>query len=320
MLWQNDAGGELRGRGAVIAPRGRRGAVMALAVAALMLPAFAPASGEPARKSATLTSPPAEKSQCNRATFRVVVDVGHSAEAPGALSARGVPEYEFNLSLARWIEQSLVAAGFDKTVRLISSGLARESLRTRIARANRLSADLFLSIHHDSVPDRFLQDWEHDGNQLHYSDRFKGHSIFVSNAHRDYRDSLAFGRLLGRQLKASGLVYTPHYTRAEMGSRRRQLVDAEAGVYRYDRLMVLRQTRMPAVLFEAASIINRDEELKAMAPERKALVAAAVTRAVVQFCDAREAKRTVRGKRARPMRAAKPRIESATSARRESKR
>jgi N-acetylmuramoyl-L-alanine amidase len=54
--------------------------------------------------------------------------------------------------------------------------------------------------------------------------------------------------------------------------------------------MVLRQTRMPAVLFEAASIINRDEELKAMAPERKALVAAAVTRAVAQFCDARESK------------------------------
>jgi N-acetylmuramoyl-L-alanine amidase len=319
MLWQNDAGGEWRGRRpALIA---HRCAAMVLAVGTTLLSGFfAPASAEPARKSATLTAPPAEMPQCRRTTFRVVIDVGHSAETPGALSARGVSEYEFNLSLARWIEQSLIAAGFDKTVRLISSGPARESLRTRIARANRLSADLFLSVHHDSVPDRFLQDWEHDGSQLHYSDRFKGHSIFVSNAHRDFAGSLAFGRLLGRQLKASGLVYTPHYTRAEMGSRRRQLVDAEAGVYRYDRLMVLRQTRMPAVLFEAASIINRDEELKAMAPERKALVATAVTRAVAQFCDAREAKRTARGKQARPMRAAKPRIESVTSARRESAR
>ena len=36
-----------------------------------------------------------------------------------------------------------------------------------------------------------------------------------------------------------------------MGSRRRDLVDPEAGVYRYDKLIVLRETTMPAVLLEA---------------------------------------------------------------------
>jgi N-acetylmuramoyl-L-alanine amidase. len=46
-----------------------------------------------------------------------------------------------------------------------------------------------------------------------------------------------------------------------MGSRRRLLVDPEAGVYRYDQLIVLRQTHVPAVLLEAGSIINRNEEL-----------------------------------------------------------
>jgi hypothetical protein len=40
-------------------------------------------------------------SKCDRSRFRVVVDVGHTVQAPGALSARGVPEYHFNLRLER---------------------------------------------------------------------------------------------------------------------------------------------------------------------------------------------------------------------------
>jgi len=291
--------------------RGRRAAV-ACVVGALMLPVAAPASADPALRSAKLTTP-ADVSQCDRAKFRVVIDVGHSAEAPGAMSARGVPEYEFNLSAARWVERALIAAGFELTMRLITSGPAKESLRERVTKANWLSADLFLSVHHDSVPGRFLEDWEYDGHQSHFSDRFKGHSIFVSNAHRDYRGSLKFAHTLGLQLKARGLKYTPHYTLAEMGRRRRQLVDADAGVYRFDRLVVLRATRMPAVLLEVASIINRDEELKAETPERKALVAAAVTRAVEQFCAARAPKGVARGKKPRPVRTAKPPMDIVTS-------
>src|SRR5215471_10449845 len=63
-----------------------------------------------------------DNASCARSTFRVLVDVGHTATSPGADSARGVPEYEFNLKLADVIAQSLRGAGFDKTVRLITSG------------------------------------------------------------------------------------------------------------------------------------------------------------------------------------------------------
>ena len=38
---------------------------------------------------------------CDRAGFRVVVDVGHTADVPGARSARVVSEYFFNLRLAK---------------------------------------------------------------------------------------------------------------------------------------------------------------------------------------------------------------------------
>ena len=69
-----------------------------------------------------------------------------------------------------------------------------------------------------------------------------------------------------------------------MGRFRRQLVDQEAGVYGYDHLIVLRRTPMPAVLLEAGSIVNREEELELATPERRKIVAEAVTAAVEDFC------------------------------------
>jgi N-acetylmuramoyl-L-alanine amidase len=88
-------------------------------------------------------------------------------------------------------------------------------------------------------------------------------------------------------LTERGLQYTPHYVEPFMGNRRRELVDKEAGVYRFDQLVVLRQTRMPAVLLEAGSIINRDEEMELRGSERRALITAAVVEAVAGFCAAR---------------------------------
>jgi N-acetylmuramoyl-L-alanine amidase len=216
--------------------------------------------------------------------FRVVVDVGHSAEVPGAMSARGVPEYEFNLRLATQIGKSLTGAGFARTVVLVTPGPARRGLFARVARAADLPADLFLSIHHDSVPERFLQTWTYDGKQNRFSDHFRGHSIFMSYDNPEPEASLRFARLLGIGMKARGLRYTPHYAEAFMQERRRALVDAEAGVYRYDQLIVLKDTRMPAVLLEAGSIVNRDEEVLLASPGHQSLIGAAVTDAVKAFC------------------------------------
>jgi N-acetylmuramoyl-L-alanine amidase len=237
-------------------------------------------------------------SACDRTAFRVVVDVGHTAESPGAISARGVYEYEFNLRLATLIKQKLLDTGFAKTILLVTDGPARKSLFKRVARANASSADLFLSIHHDSVPDSFLEAWEYQGEEHQFSDRFKGHSIFFSIDNADPDGSLLFGGLLGEQLKARGLQYTPHYIEKFMGHRQRLLVDAKVGVYRYDQLIVLKSTQMPAVLLEAGSIINRDEELAMNSPQRQSPIAAAVTDAVEGFC-------AIRRPRA-PDRAARP--------------
>ena len=225
---------------------------------------------------------------CNRSAFRLIVDVGHSPRAFGATSARGLREFDFNLRLAKVIEQKLVAGGFERTMLLVTDTRHGRGLDQRVGRANQAGADLYLSIHHDSVPDRFLEKWQFEGRSHGFSDRFKGHSIWVSHQNSHFAASLQFGKMLGQQLKTRGLQYTPHYTEKFMGSRQRQLLDAETGVYRYDQLIVLKDTRMPAVLLEAGSIINRDEELVMETPERQGLIAAAVVDAVDAYCAARQ--------------------------------
>jgi N-acetylmuramoyl-L-alanine amidase len=237
----------------------------------------------------TVHAEPQPAEGCKRAAeFRVIVDVGHTEKAPGAISARGVREFVFNLNLAKRIEEQLLAAGFARSVLLITEGPSRQALAERVKRAKALAGDLFLSIHHDSVPDRFLEKWEVDGEERRFSDRFSGHSIFISHDSSEYAGSLLFARLLGGQLQARGLKYTPHYTDPIMGGRQRRLVDVLTGVYRYDQLIVLRSTEMPAVLLEAGSIINREEELRMGSAEHQALTSAAVADAVTAFCKTRQ--------------------------------
>jgi N-acetylmuramoyl-L-alanine amidase len=261
-----------------------KGSFLRLLALAVMLTGT---TGQLVRAEDAVTQHGSESGNCARSAFRVLIDVGHTATSPGADSARGVPEYEFNLKLADVIAESLHDAGFDKSVRLVTGGSRLTSLFQRAASANNLHGDLFISIHHDSVPDNLKETWQYEGKSYSYSDRFSGYAIFVSNDNADRAASVAFGHSLGQELQKRGLRYTPHYTFPLMGRYRHELIDEEVGVYRYDHLIVLHSTRMPAVLLEAGSIINRQEELELATPERRLMVAEAVTAAVEEFCASR---------------------------------
>jgi N-acetylmuramoyl-L-alanine amidase len=262
----------------------RLGAVAVLTVAAVLQCADGrrALSEEHGRKA---DKPP--QATCERSNFRVIVDVGHTAAVPGAMSARGVPEYTFNLNLAQDVKQSLVDAGFDKTILLITTKAPFLGLFERAIRANAMGANLFIAIHHDSVPDNLLQTWQYEGQDHHFNDSYPGYAIFISNQNGDRAGSLMFGKFLGTELQARGLGYTPHYILPIMRNRRRELLDADAGVYRYDDLIVLQRTHMAAALLEAGSIINRQEETVLASPERRAVTSAAIAAAVEDFCTAR---------------------------------
>lgn len=219
---------------------------------------------------------------CDRAAFPIVLDVGHSAQSPGAISARGNTEYVYNLALSAAIERHLIGRGFSATTRMVTGG-PKGGLALRAARADAMGAGLFLSVHHDSVQPRYLESWTVEGRPQRYSDRFNGWSLFVSQASPRAGESLIFARLLGERLLASGLPFTRHHAEPIPGERR-PFLDPGRGIYRYDRLGVLKSAQSPAVLLEAGIIVNRAEEAALASPQRQAQVAQAVGEAADAFC------------------------------------
>uniref|UniRef100_A0A939LY73 N-acetylmuramoyl-L-alanine amidase n=2 Tax=Bradyrhizobium barranii subsp. barranii TaxID=2823807 RepID=A0A939LY73_9BRAD len=262
--------------------------ILLVSMVALLLPSVDAGRAASARKVAKARPRPAPApAKCEMPKFRIVVDVGHTPDSYGALSARNDPEFGFNFRLARLITAKLKAEGFAATRLLVTDGKARPSLFKRVSAANDGRADLVLSIHHDSVPDKLLETWEFNGAKSYFSDRFSGHSLFVSERNPHFTSSLKLARMIGRQLKEQGLHYASQYTLPVMGRYRRQLLDKDVGVYRYDGLVVLSRTRSAAVLLEAGSIINRDEEMEMNSSERQELIAGAVAAGVGEFCERR---------------------------------
>lgn len=193
----------------------------------------------------------------------VAVDVGHNLAAPGAISARGRPEFEFNRDLAGRLKAALEERGL-RTLAVNFDGLiARLDARPAAA----AGADFFISIHHDSVREDLLQRWEWNGRELTYSDAKRGFALFVSAANPDPAGSLACASAMGARLRRLG------FSPASEHRWKHVAADSANGVWYYDNLVVLYRTTLPAVLFEAGVIKHREEELELRDPERRARMA-----------------------------------------------
>jgi len=190
----------------------------------------------------------------------VAVDVGHYPEEPGVISASGRPELEFNRDLAAEVRRSLEASGFE--VRMIENR-PRLGQRTRQARG----ASLFLSIHHDSVRERYLPD----------AQRFAGFSLFVSRLNAQPRKSLACASAIGAKLRAAGFSASRYHADPVLGENR-PFADEVNGVHFYDNLAVGRSAAMASVLIEAGVIVNRDEESRMKDPAVQRRLAEAIAR------------------------------------------
>jgi N-acetylmuramoyl-L-alanine amidase len=219
---------------------------------------------------------------CDRGDFVVAIDPGHTRANPCATSARGVPEVQFNEALARAILDELRRTGFGRAF-LTVEDQAEIALSERADRANEAGARLFLSIHHDSVQPQYLSTWGHAGGAHLYSDVFSGYSLFVSAKNADEKGSFRMAELLGSEFRQRCLHPTLHHAEKISGESR-DLIDRWRGIYRFDDLVVLKTTRMPAVLMEAGIIVNRQDELELGRPTFRRLLAAAVGTAVAHFC------------------------------------
>lgn len=205
----------------------------------------------------------------------VAIDVGHYLERPGAISAYGVTEFEYNHALAAVLAARLASDG--APVRLIGQRGEMADLWARPAQAEAAGAGFFLSIHHDSVKEEYLQPWTWNGRALRHSERFAGFSLFVSRLNPRLAESLACASAIGAELRQAGLPVATHHGLSSEGVAR-PWADETNGVYFYDNLVVLKAASMPAVLLEAGVIVNREEERALAGAARRALTAEAVRR------------------------------------------
>lgn len=203
---------------------------------------------------ATLTAQPALSCSTK---LRVAIDIGHSNADPGATSARGRSEFSFNDAFAR----ELIEAGRQKSkleLFLVNPSGGPMELTHRTDKAAAQHADLFLSIHHDSVQDKYLNSWRHNNTLQNFTNSFSGFSVFVSSLNPKFGASRKVAELIATNWKTLGLRQSLHHAEPIRGENKR-LLSWDLGVYDAP-FLVLRSASMPAVLLELGVIANRDEE------------------------------------------------------------
>ncbi len=152
--------------------------------------------------------------------FAICVDAGHGGTQLGAISPRGVCEKDLNLEVALKLRDELVKLG--KQVIMTRETDIELSLSDRVAKA--AQADLFISLHHNALPDARDPNQER-GISLHY---YHAHSRELAQD------------LLSDLCAATGL---PRH-----------------GLY-WQNLHVLRENPKRAVLIELGFLIHPEESL-----------------------------------------------------------
>ncbi|HID93226.1 MAG TPA: N-acetylmuramoyl-L-alanine amidase [bacterium (Candidatus Stahlbacteria)] len=195
---------------------------------------------------------PIQAAQCN-----IAIDIGHSVNRPGAISSRGIPEYQFNRRVALYTYYKLQEAGIDAF--FVNNDEVEMSLRKRTEIAQEYKATHFISFHHDSVKELYLSKWVYNGKSRNFCDIYSGYSIFVSKKNKYFSESLELASLIGDAYRALGMTPSYHHNE-DIPGERKKLLNRFSGVYRYDNLIVLKSAQMPSVLIECGIILNRKDE------------------------------------------------------------
>ncbi len=184
----------------------------------------------------------------------IVVDPGHGGPESGTVGPAGTKEKDVNLAVAKALASLLKQAGArvtltregDTGVAPAGSSLA-DDLKARVAIANRLQADLFVSVHHNATLDskKSLETTE-----TYYKMDDPGPSVDVG---------AALHRSLVRNLQLPNERLMP-------------------GNY-----AVLRNARVPAVLGEASYLTHPDTEQKLRQPEKQLLEAQAYYLGILEY-------------------------------------
>jgi N-acetylmuramoyl-L-alanine amidase len=223
----------------------------------------------------------------------IVIDPGHGGVDPGAMSRSGVWEKYIVLAFARELRQSLLATGKFR-VRLTRDRDVFIRLRDRIAIARRAGADLFISVHADSI-----------GNS-----RVRGTSVYTLSERASDKEAGALARKENKSDLIAGvdlddqsndvvnilIDLAQRETMNESAVFARKLVD-ELGktrkllrnTHRFAGFAVLKAPDIPSVLVELGYLSNRSDEKMLRNPRQRKRMAAAMSTAVKRYFERQQA-------------------------------
>ena len=238
--------------------------------AAKKTPAAPPVSAAPAQPPPadtlvlkSLPPPPLRDSVARLVT--IVIDPGHGGEDPGARGRGGSNEKDVTLIIARRLKAMIDQEPGLRAV-MTRDGDYYLSLATRVEKARKVKADLFVSIHADafikphargssvfalserratSEAARWLAKKENDadligGVNLDVKDRYLAQTLLDLSQTATINDSLKLGRHVLNELGAINTLHKPQVEQASFA--------------------ILKSPDVPSILVETAFISNPDEE------------------------------------------------------------
>ncbi len=218
----------------------------------------------------------------------IAIDAGHGGEDPGAIGKNGLREKDVVLAIAKELYAKVNAEPGMRAV-LTRNGDYFLPLRERMRRARAQSADLFVSIHADSIRDRSI-----DGSSVYILSQ-RGATDEASRwlAERENASDLIGGVSLDDKddVLASVLLdvsQTASLSASQSAAERVLRCLSQAGEVRKPqvqeaRFMVLKSPDIPSMLVETAYISNPQEEQRLRTPAQREKLAAAIHRGLHDY-------------------------------------
>ncbi len=192
---------------------------------------------------------------------RIMIDAGHGGSDPGCIGKMGTMEKDVTLDIAKKLKAELVQNGLTQ-VRMTREGDAYVSLDRRVALAREARADLFISIHVNSLLNRPINMIEtyyfgasNDEKTLRLAERENVGSEYGLSEFKEVVEKLGATMKLQESREFAESIQANLF----LNSRRHSEDIKNYGVKRAP-FVVLLGVEVPSVLVEVSCLSNSEEE------------------------------------------------------------
>ncbi|MCS7182718.1 MAG: N-acetylmuramoyl-L-alanine amidase [Thermoanaerobaculum sp.] len=218
---------------------------------------------------------PATPRAATRTQPLVVLDPGHGGDDEGAKGPSGVLEKNLTLTLSRRVAGYLQRAGV--AVRLTREGDEALGLADRVAVANRLQADCFVSIHVNAATARGAR-----GAETYFMSAEPSDSEAAQAAARENAPAGPVQLILWELAHVANLEASSRLA-LELQTRLNQLSGIRDRGVKQAPFAVLTGATMPAVLVEVGFLSNPEEEVRLSSPAEQERLAATLAEGILAF-------------------------------------